>query len=163
MAPAKQRVSRARRPPVPESEYPRPDVDACWAAMKMILNRTRHMFNCRTTLTEESNEQDVQRIKTIFRKTQKEHETRYGAFFGRSNLLLTLSQTMAWNLERPVGRLHRGFRGDCRPAAGAVSVSRCHSSFGSELHYACPVALLHASQRLRASKRSTTSRQKPSC
>ncbi|KAI4142795.1 MAG: hypothetical protein LQ340_007220 [Diploschistes diacapsis] len=42
----------------------------------MILNRTRHLFICRTTLTEESNEQDVQRIKTILRKTQKEHETR---------------------------------------------------------------------------------------
>ena len=66
----------SRVPPVAEDQYPRQDVDAAWAALKMILNRTRHLFFCRSTLTEETNEQDVQRIKTIFRKTQREHETR---------------------------------------------------------------------------------------
>ena len=77
MAPQRYGVS-ARRPPVPEDEYPSADIDAAWAALKMILNRTRHIFVCRSTITEESNEKDVQRIKTIIRKTQNEHETRFG-------------------------------------------------------------------------------------
>ena len=77
MASTRYQVSPMRRPPVPENEYPRQDVDASWAAMKMILNRTRHMFICRAALTDASNRNDIDRIKTIFRKSQKEHETRY--------------------------------------------------------------------------------------
>ncbi|CAF9904722.1 MAG: hypothetical protein GOMPHAMPRED_002926 [Gomphillus americanus] len=70
-------LSKERRPPVPEDQWPRADVDATWLGMKLILNESQAMFSCRETLTDRCDTKYGDLIKKIFKLSQQQHETRH--------------------------------------------------------------------------------------